>query len=110
MAFPSEREEQPPRPLVFISCGQFTDQEKHLGESVRRLVEELTGCEGYFAQNQNTLDDLSHNIFGALNRAAGFIAIMHHRGQINRPSNSLIRGSVWVEEEVAIASFVQFTQ
>jgi hypothetical protein len=110
MAFPSDRQEQPPRPLVFISCGQFTDQEKHLGESVRRLVEELTGCEGYFAENQNSLDGLSQNIFGALKRAAGFIAIMHHRGQVGTPSGSLIRGSVWVEEEIAIAAFVQFTQ
>jgi hypothetical protein len=110
MAIPPEREEQAPRPLVFISCGQFTDQEKRLGENVRIAVETLAGCQGYFAENQNSLDGLSQNIFGALNLAAGFIAIMHHRGQVNALSGPLIRGSVWVEQEIAIAAFVQSTQ
>jgi hypothetical protein len=98
------------KPLVFISCGQFTEQEKQLGERVRVLVEELTECEGYFAENKNSLDGISQHIFGALNQAAGFIAIMHHRGHVRSLSEQLIRGSVCVEQEIAIAAFVKYTQ
>ena len=102
MASPSER-----KPLVFISCGQFTDEEKLLGARVAKLVEELTSCEGYFAENENSLAGLSQNIFGALNRAVGLIAIMHHRGRVETPSGHRTRGSVWVEQETGIAAFLR---
>jgi hypothetical protein len=102
---------QPPgKPLVFISCGQYTDQEKALGKAIAAVVEELTPCEGYFAEDQNSLQGLTQHIFGALNRAAGFIAVMHHRGGVATPSGKHIRGSVWVEQEIAIAAFLAQAQ
>ena len=73
-------------------------------------VEELTSCEGYFAENQNSLLGLSQHIFGALNRAAGLIAVMHHRGRVVTPSGEHIRGSVWVEQEIGIAAFLAQVQ
>jgi hypothetical protein len=96
--------------LVFISCGQYTDQERNLGKDLAAIVEELTPCEGYFADNQNSLLGLSQHIFGALNRAAGFIAVMHQRGRVETPSGGHIRGSVWVEQEIAIAAFLAQAQ
>jgi hypothetical protein len=98
------------KPLVFISCGQYTSQEKKLGADISDLIKEMTPCEGYFAENQNSLQGLSQHIFGALNRAAGFIAVMHYRGQIETPSGTHMRGSVWVEQEIAIAAFLAQAQ
>jgi hypothetical protein len=96
-------------PLVFISCGQFTQEEMALGKAVEKLVQELTGVKAYFAENQNTLQALSENVFSSLKRATGFIAIMHHRGAVETPSGKHVRGSVWVEQEIAIAAFLRFS-
>ena len=98
------------KPLVFISCGQYTEKERKLGKDLATLVGELTSCEGYFAENQNSLLGLSQHIFAALNRAAGFIAVMHHRGRVETPEGEQIRGSVWVEQEIAIAAFLAQAQ
>ena len=87
------------KPLVFISCGQYTEGEKQLGKNLVALVEKLSSCEGYFAENQNSLLGLSEHIFGALDRAVGLIAVMHHRGRVESPTGGHIRGSVWVERE-----------
>ncbi len=93
--------------IVFISCGQRTDDEKELSAAIVQLVEELTPFSPYFAEEQTTLEGLTNNIFGALNRAAGFIAVMHDRGQI--ASTAQARASVWVEQEIAISAFLQQT-
>ncbi len=98
------------KPLVFISCGQYTDQERDLGKDLAAIVGELTPCEGYFAENQNSLLGLSQHIFGALDRAVGFIAVVHHRGTVATPSGRHVRGSVWVEQEIAIAAFLAQAQ
>jgi hypothetical protein len=99
-------------PLVFISCGQFTKSEIYLGKQIAKLVKEQTGAVGYFAQNQTSLDGLTDHIFKALDRAAGFIAVMHKRGQVTNPKGDLdrTRASVWIEQEIAIASFIQKTR
>ncbi|HVV52600.1 MAG TPA: hypothetical protein VHO06_23230 [Polyangia bacterium] len=100
------------KPLVFISCGQFTTHEVYLGKQIARLVKEQTGATGYFAQNQTSLDALTDHIFKALDRAAGFIAVMHRRGQVTNLKGELdrTRASVWIEQEIAIASFIQKTR
>ena len=92
--------------IVFVSCGQYSEEEISLGKAVERLVEETTGVTAYFAENQNSLQALSENIFHSLRRAAGFIAIMHHRGTVKTPHGTHIRGSVWIEQEIAIAAFL----
>ena len=99
-------------PLVFISCGQCTDEEIRLGETLAKLVDDnLSPCKGYFARNQTTLDGLSREVFEALNRCVGFIAVMHHRGKVSVPTgDDFFRASVWVEQELAIAAFLQQTQ
>jgi hypothetical protein len=92
--------------VVFISCGQYSDKEKALGKSLAGAVDELTPCKGYFAENQNSADNLSRHIFAAIDECAGFVAVLHHRGEVELGGNHHIRASVWVEQEIAIASFL----
>jgi len=98
----------PEKPVVFISCGQCTPDEIALGAEVERFIREETPYEPYFAEQQNSLDDLVTNVLSALRRAAAFIGIMHHRGTIVTPSGDTItRGSVWIEQELAICTFAK---
>ena len=66
----------------------------------------MTPFEPYYAEYQSSLDGLSKNIFAALHRCVGLIVVMHHRGRIDPPSN-LIRASVWIEQEIAVAAFIK---
>jgi hypothetical protein len=78
--------------------------------SVARLIEESTSCTAYFAENEHSLEGITENILKALYGSAGLIAIMHPRGFVFRqPGGDLVcvRGSVWVEQELAIAAFIQ---
>lgn len=94
--------------LVFISCGQATPEEKKLGADVSELVSELTPYRPYFADNQSSLEGLTLNILGTLNKAIGLIAIMHQRGVVRlHDDTEAIRGSVWIEQELAIAAFIR---
>ncbi|MEO8909520.1 MAG: hypothetical protein ABI408_04760, partial [Gemmatimonadaceae bacterium] len=94
--------------IVFVSCGQYTEAERAVGRRIARLVEEHTGCGGYFAENQQSLAGLSNNILGALNKASGMVVVMHRRGLVESPSGErFYRGSVWVEQEIAMAAFLQ---
>lgn len=96
------------RPLVFVSCGQYADREKEIGRRIVALVEEHGQAVGYFAENQQSLSGLSTNILGALNRAAGMVVVMHKRGLVEFPGGERFhRGSVWIEQETAIAAFLQ---
>jgi hypothetical protein len=92
--------------FVFISCGQYSDKEKALGKDLAAAVDELTPCKGYFAENQNSADNLSRHIFSAIDECAGFVAVLHHRGNVELGGDHHIRASVWVEQEIAIASFL----
>jgi hypothetical protein len=56
----------PDQKIIFISCGQYRDEERSLGQAVQREVERLTDCRGYFAQNQSTFQALSTNVLNAL--------------------------------------------
>ena len=97
------------RPTVFVSCGQFTAAEKQLGRDICALLEELRpDVKPYFAETVSSVRALSAGILQALHQSAGFICVMHHRGEIHTPSGGTIkRGSVWIEQEIAIAAFMQ---
>ena len=94
---------------MFVSCGQYAEHEKQLGRDIVALIEERTPYRAYFADNQEDLQGLTQNIFGALNRCAGFVGVMHHRGDVKTPSGHHQRGSVWIEQEIAIAAFLRQT-
>jgi len=94
-------------PIVFISCGQYSESERQLGQRLAALVtEHIPGVRGYFAQNESSLQALSQNILSALDRCVGFVAVIHPRGSVSNGSITSVRGSVWVEQEIAIASFL----
>jgi len=92
---------------VFISCGQASVEEKQLGKAVCKLVRELSPFDPYFAENQNSVEGLTTNILGALNDCIGLIVIMHPRGEVRTLRDSHVRASVWIEQEIAIAAFMQ---
>ncbi len=69
------------------------------------MVAKYTPFEGYFAENQTTLKALSENILRRLYESVGLIVIMHHRGKIE--GRDIIRASVWIEQEVAIATLME---
>lgn len=94
-----------PRKTVFISCGQYTDEEKEFGKRVCDLVTRSTIFEGYFAQNQTTLKTLSENVLRRLYESVGLIVIMHPRGKIE--GREVIRASVWIEQEIAMATLME---
>jgi hypothetical protein len=93
--------------LVFISCGQFTPEERDLGRLVAERINQEPGLQGYFAQNQSTLDGLTTDILRKLHECSGFIGIMHHRGKVSTKDRELIRASVWIEQEIAIAAYMK---
>jgi len=74
--------------VIFISCGQYSVQEKKLGEEVCALVREITPHRPFFAENQNSLEAFTKNILGALDDAVGLIAIMHPRGRVKFPGGN----------------------
>ena len=99
--------DQTEKPLVFISCGQYTQEEKDLGKAIERIIREMTPFEAYFAEQQNTLEGLTSNILSSLGRCMGFVAVAHQRGSVKRPDGEIVRASVWIEQEIAIAAFIQ---
>jgi len=90
---------------VFISCGQSSELERELGRNIATRVSQITPFIGYFAQNQQSLDGLTSDIFNAIHNSAGFIAVMHRRDLLPNGQGEF-RGSVWVEQEIAIAAFI----
>jgi hypothetical protein len=91
---------------IFISCGQFTQEERSLGYALADAVNELTPYQGFFAQDESSLEGLAKNIFHALRDCVGLVAVMHHRGTVKTPQGQHVRGSVWIEQEISIAAFL----
>ena len=92
---------------IFISCGQYTPAEKQLGKQISEMVRALTDCVPFFAEEVQDLNGLDANILNALHYCVGFITVMHPRGEIRRQTGSVVRASVWIEQEIAIATYIQ---
>jgi hypothetical protein len=92
---------------IFVSCGQYTPAEKQLGKLISELVRALTDCVPFFAEEVQDLNGLDANILSALHDCVGFITVLHPRGEIKRPNGSIVRASVWIEQEIAIATYIQ---
>jgi hypothetical protein len=94
------------KPVIFISCGQFTDAEKSLGRNIFNMVKGMD-MEPFFAEEAQDLNGLDTNILANLRACAGFITVLHPRGKIIRPDGTEhIRASVWIEQEIAIATYI----
>lgn len=96
------------KPFIFVSCGQFTEAEKDLGKEIVNLVKTVTSLDAFFAEEVQDLNGLDSSLLGALRECAAFITVMHPRGKIVRPDGSEhVRASVWIEQEIAIATYIQ---
>lgn len=96
------------KPFIFISCGQFSSREKSLGMQIKAKIEQLTSFDGYFAEDQRSVNGLVANILERLYNCSGFIAVMHPRGVVTDDAGATtVRASIWVEQEIAIAALVQ---
>lgn len=98
--------------LIFVSCGQVTEEEKQLGSAIKRLIDGTEDFEAYFAETVHDLTALGHHIFDALHRCSGAISFLHKRGSVMDPLGKDwgIRSSVWVNQEIAILAFRNFLE
>lgn len=72
------------------------------------MVRTQTDLEPFFAEEVQDLNGLDANILRALHDCVAFITVLHPRGEINRPGKSVLtRASVWIEQEIAIATYIQ---
>jgi hypothetical protein len=68
----------------------------------------LTPFGGYFAEDQSSANGLIANILEKLYHCAGFVVVMHPRGVVKNDHDSVhIRGSLWIEQEIAIVSLIR---
>ena len=66
------------------------------------------GLEPFFAEGVQDLNGLDTNILNALRDCVAFITVLHPRGAITRLDNSIqIRASIWIEQEIAVATYIQ---
>jgi hypothetical protein len=88
---------------VFISCGQRTGREISIGKNVEDFIKG-EGFETYFAERVHSPDALTDNIFKFLGKSEYFVFIDFKREEI---SKGVYRGSLFVNQEVAIATFLK---
>ena len=93
----------PLKARVFISCGQLNDKEKDCGF----ICKDYFGHRGfstYLAETVQSLQGLTDNIFYHLRNSEYAVFIDHERENLNADE---CRGSVFVNQELAIATFLQ---
>lgn len=88
---------------VFLSCGQKIKKEKGIGKAVAGYFRKR-GFETYFAERVHSSDALTENIFKFLRQSEYFVFIDFKRGRINQKE---FRGSLFVNQEIAIATFLR---
>lgn len=89
--------------LIFIACGQLTNQEKTLGLSIQKHIKDKYSINTFLAETAHDLVDLNSHIFKNLNNCTGFIAILHKRNQINIKYDT----SVWINQEIAVIAYLK---
>ncbi len=93
--------------LIFVCHGQ-SPHEKKCGKALEHVINDVPGFRAFFAENVHDTDGLSEHIFGNLERCDGFLAVMHKRGNVLFMKRRLTRSSVWIQQELAIISFLNF--
>lgn len=93
--------------LIFICHGQL-DHEREDGLRLVSVIDKMPGFRAYFAEAVHDTDGLSQHIFGNLERCDGFLAVMHKRGEVEFLGRRITRASVWVQQELAIVTFLNY--
>jgi hypothetical protein len=98
------------RRLIFVSCGQLTEEERKLGCRIKNEIDKTDGYEGYFAATVQDLAGLAQHILDALRRATGAVVVLHPRGRVMSDQGQAlgVRSSVWISQELAIMAYRQF--
>jgi len=96
-----------PTRLIFVCHGQL-DHERKNGLWLASVIEKMPGFRAYFADAVHDTDGLSQHIFGNLERCDGFLAVMHKRGEVEFLGRRITRASVWVQQELAIVTFLNY--
>jgi hypothetical protein len=92
--------------IIFVSCGQRTQQEQDLGQGVEDLVNRTPGFCAYRAASVQDLQGLNENIMAALRGCSGLVAVLHTRGKMNLGNNrDAETSSIWINQEIAILSY-----
>lgn len=96
--------------LIFVSCGQRTDEERTLGRRIKAEIDATNGYEGYFADTVQNFAALADHILGALRRSTGAIFVLHARGRVksDQGDDLGVRSSVWINQELAVLAYRQF--
>lgn len=94
-----------PTRLIFICHGQLPG-EKEKGLKLRNLIDGMPGFRAFFAEAVHSTDGLSQHIFANLEHCDGFLAVMHKRGDVSFHGRTFTRASVWLQQELAIVSFI----
>ncbi len=88
---------------VFISCGQRNERERSIGLEVDRYFLQR-GFKTYFAWKVHSPKALTEHIFAYLKESKYFVFIDFKREKIK---SSKFRGSLFVNQEIAIATFLK---
>jgi hypothetical protein len=90
---------------IFISCGQkYGSVETRIAKEIEDRLIDL-GFDTYLALEQHTLKGLKENIFRHLADSEYFLFIDFKREQLN--NSNKFRGSLYTNQELAIASFLE---
>jgi len=96
--------------MIFVSCGQQTQEEIALGRELAATIE-ARRMVPFFAQDVHSPADLNGEIFRAIQKCDGFLAVLHRRGEVNyRDFPPVQRSSVWIQQEIAVLSYRMFLQ
>jgi hypothetical protein len=100
-----------PKKLVFVSCGQETSEERTLGKQICASIDQSPRARSFYAQLVHSPGDLNAEVFSALSKCDAFLAVMHERGAVKyRDHPRIWRGSVWIQQEIAILCYRMFLQ
>lgn len=91
--------------LIFVCHGQL-DHERKNGLELARIIDETPGFRAFFAEAVHDTDGLSQHIFTNLERCDGFLAVIHKRGEVDFLGRRFTRASVWIQQELAIVTFL----
>jgi len=98
--------EHKPRALVFISCGQRSEEEKQLGLACRDYLKSRNFAT-YLAEEFQSFEALTENIFHHLRNSEYAIFIDCKREELR---SGEFRGSIFVNQELAIAAFLPINE
>jgi hypothetical protein len=95
---------------IFVSCGQTTEAEKHLGSSIKATIDATPGFSSYFAQSVHELGSFHCSIFDVLRCAPGAVVVLHDRGAVMDAVGGETghRSSVWIQQELGSLAYRQF--